>query len=98
MGSGGGSGQEKDNEGGEGGGSGGAARGRPVAAIVITPHGVRVEPVFDPTKVALAALTTLAFVLAWMSRLTRATHNAEEDAAPSFDDAKRAIRESERGT
>jgi uncharacterized spore protein YtfJ len=98
MGSGGGSGHEQDNEGGEGGGGGGAARGRPVAAIVITPHGVRVEPVLDSTKVWLAALTTLAFVLAWLSRLTRATHNAEEDDAPSFDDAKRAIRESERGS
>ncbi len=95
MGSGGGSGHEQDDE---GGGGGGTARGRPVAAIVITPHGVRVEPVLDQTKVWLAALTTLAFVLAWLSRLTRATHNVEEDDAPSFDDAKRAIRESERGT
>jgi uncharacterized spore protein YtfJ len=98
MGSGGGSGHEKGDEGGEGGGGGGVGRGRPVAAIVITPHGVRVEPVLDSTKVWLAALTTLAFILAWLSRLTRATHNAEEDNAPSFNDAKRAIRESERGT
>jgi uncharacterized spore protein YtfJ len=98
MGSGGGSGHEKDDEGGEGGGGGGAARGRPVAAIVITPHGVRVEPILDSTKVWLAALTTLAFVLAWASRLSRATHNAEERNAPSFADAQRAIRQSERGS
>jgi uncharacterized spore protein YtfJ len=52
---------EKENASGAGmgGGGGGASAGRPVAAIVIGPHGVRVEPIFDVTKVAIAFFTAL---------------------------------------
>ena len=42
-----------------GGGGGGVSGGRPVAVISIGPEGVRVEPVVDPTKIALAFFTTL---------------------------------------
>lgn len=49
---------EKAVEGaGGGGGGGGGSMGRPVAAIIISPDGVRVKPVFDITKISLAALT-----------------------------------------
>jgi uncharacterized spore protein YtfJ len=57
--------EQKDVGGGMGGGGGGASAGRPVAAIVLGPHGVRVEPIFDLTKVAIALFTALgAMVMA----------------------------------
>ena len=37
--------------------------------------GVRVEPVFDRTKVALAALTAFGFIFGMMARMRRATRN-----------------------
>jgi len=55
--------------GGGGGGGGGHILSRPVAAIVISPAGVRVEPIVDVTKIALAGLTTLGFMAAMLSRL-----------------------------
>jgi uncharacterized spore protein YtfJ len=91
MGMGGGGGNETD-ESGEGAGSGGSARGRPVAAIVIDPDVVYVEPVLDLTKVALAALTTLAFAVAWWARLSRATKGGKDSGGPSFGEATKAIR------
>jgi len=42
---------------GGGGGGGGGSVGRPVAAIIVSPDGVQVKPLFDVTKVSLAALT-----------------------------------------
>lgn len=48
---------------GEGGG-GGQTLARSVAVIVASPEGVRVKPVFDFTKIALAALTAAGFVFA----------------------------------
>ncbi len=44
---------------GGGGGGGGYAAARPVAVIEIGPHGIRVEPIVDPTKIVLAFFTTL---------------------------------------
>jgi energy-coupling factor transporter ATP-binding protein EcfA2 len=44
-------------------GGGGGAIGRPVAIIAIGPDGVRIKPVVDLTKVALAGLTTWATML-----------------------------------
>src|SRR5713226_944479 len=41
---------EKGNQVGGGAGGGGGARGRPIAAIVVTQDGVRVEPILDLTK------------------------------------------------
>lgn len=55
--------------GGGGGGGGGHVLSRPVAAIVISPAGVRVEPIVDVTKIALAGLTTLGFMAAMLSRM-----------------------------
>ena len=42
---------------GGGGGGGGGSAARPIAAIIVGPEGVRVEPIVDVTKVALAFFT-----------------------------------------
>ncbi len=49
--------------GGSGGGGGGRTLSRPVAVIIAEPGGVRVEPVVDATKVAIAFVTALGFML-----------------------------------
>jgi uncharacterized spore protein YtfJ len=71
---------------GDGGGAGGGAQGRPIAVVVISPEGVRVEPILDLTKVVLASLTTTAFILMWIARLNRATRKQ-----PSLASLKRSI-------
>lgn len=61
-----GGGKDEDGNDGGGGGGGGFAAGRPVAAVVIEPGGVRVEPVVDATKLGIAVFTTMAAMfLAW---------------------------------
>jgi uncharacterized spore protein YtfJ len=57
---------------GEGSGGGGKTFSRPVAVVVISGDDVRVEPVFDLTKVFLAAITAAGFMLATLFRM-RAT-------------------------
>lgn len=57
--------------GGGGGGGGGRILSRPVAVIVASPDGVRIEPVVDVTKVALAALTAAGFMVGMLMRMTR---------------------------
>ncbi len=56
---------------GGGGGGGGGTLARPVAAIIIGPEGVRVDPIVDATKIAVAFFT--AFGAMWMalSRMRR---------------------------
>jgi uncharacterized spore protein YtfJ len=54
---------------GGGGGGGGRVLSRPVAVIISDQHGVRVEPVVDPTKMAIAFFTTLGFMAAMASRM-----------------------------
>lgn len=49
-----------------GGGGGGRVFSRPVAVVVASPEGVRVEPVVDLTKIGLAALTAAAFMFRMM--------------------------------
>lgn len=44
---------------GGGGGGGGMSQGRPVAAIIVGPNGVRVEPIVDPTKISLTLFTSI---------------------------------------
>ena len=64
---------ENENTGnGSGGGGGGRVLARPVAAIVISPSGVRVEPIVDVTKIALALFTTLGFMTAMFTRMRSA--------------------------
>ncbi|HSB67508.1 MAG TPA: spore germination protein GerW family protein [Anaerolineales bacterium] len=59
---------------GSGGGGGGRILSRPVAVIVASPEGVRVEPVVDITKIALAALTALGFMVGMMFRMSSRRH------------------------
>jgi len=59
--------------GGGGGGGGGAFTGRPVAVITIGPTGVEVQPVVDPTKVALAFFTALGAMCMMWSRMRKAS-------------------------
>jgi uncharacterized spore protein YtfJ len=65
---------ENDTTGsGSGGGGGGRMLARPVAAIIISPEGVRVEPIVDVTKIALAAFTALGFMAALFNRMRYTT-------------------------
>mgnify|MGYP001824272825 CR=1 FL=1 len=57
--------------GGGGGGGGGIATGRPVAAITIGPEGTTVQPIVDPTKIAIAFFTTLAAMVITLTRTLR---------------------------
>jgi uncharacterized spore protein YtfJ len=73
-----GSGPVQDGEGtaagGSGGGGGGMSQARPVAVIAIGPDGVKVEPVVDVTKIALAGITawgTMAVILVKLFRGAR---------------------------
>jgi uncharacterized spore protein YtfJ len=79
---------EKGNQVGRGGGAGGNMRGRPIAAIVVTEDGVRVEPIMDLTKVALAGMSTGAFMLFWLLRLVR---GAKGEKGLSFSRLQKAI-------
>ncbi len=66
-----GTGEQGTNMKGNGGGGGGWNFSRPVAVIVASPEGVRVEPVLDVTKVAIAAFTTAGFMLGLVLRMLR---------------------------
>jgi uncharacterized spore protein YtfJ len=55
--------------GGEGAGGAGRTFSRPVAVVIISPEGVRIEPVRDRTKVLLAALTAGGFMAATLLRM-----------------------------
>ncbi len=57
---------------GGGGGGGGASMGRPVAVISVGPDGVQVEPVVDPTKIALAFLTMLGSIFVMGRKIRQA--------------------------
>jgi uncharacterized spore protein YtfJ len=54
---------------GSGGGGGGRVLARPVAAIVMSPRGVRIEPIVDVTKIVLAVFTTLGFMVAMLNQM-----------------------------
>ncbi len=56
---------------GGGGGGGGTAMGRPVAVITIGPKGVHVEPVVDPTKIALALFTAVGAMFMSLGKMRR---------------------------
>ncbi len=88
MGSGGGPVDAQGNRTGSGSGAGGGAKGRPIAVIVITKDGAHVEPILDLTKIALAGLTTGAFILVWIGRLIRTRRS---DKGPSFSQLRKAI-------
>jgi uncharacterized spore protein YtfJ len=52
-----------------GGGGGGSVYSCPVAVIISSPEGVRVDPVFDLTKIALAGMTTGVLMFGMIARL-----------------------------
>ncbi len=56
---------------GGGGGGGGQTFARPVAVIIASPEGVRVEPVIDPTKIALTAMTAFGFIFATIAKMKK---------------------------
>ncbi len=68
FGVGGGESSEKETDSG-GGGGGGSVFSRPVAVIISSPEGVRIEPVFDLTKIALAGMTTGVLMFGMIGRL-----------------------------
>jgi uncharacterized spore protein YtfJ len=70
-------GEDAEHHGGGGGGGGGYTQSRSVAVVVAGPDGVRVQPVFDVTKVALAALTAGGFVLATLFGIRRFRHKID---------------------
>ena len=67
--------ESSQEAGGSGGGGGGGSSSRPVAVIVIGPEGVSVKPVFDATKLGLAALTAWGAVAVNAVRLARKTRD-----------------------
>lgn len=64
-------GQGTGEGGGGGGGGGGRTLSRPVAIVIASPEGVRVEPVADRTKVIMAAITAAGFVAGMFLRMSR---------------------------
>jgi uncharacterized spore protein YtfJ len=72
-------GKQPDYGGGSGGGGGGRTFSRPVAVVIVTPEGVRVEPVVDVTKIALAVFTAVGFIFGMLARMSRRT-------PPTFDE------------
>jgi uncharacterized spore protein YtfJ len=63
--------QKQGSGGGGGGGGGGRTFSRPVAVIVASSEGVRVQEVVDPTKIALAALTAAGFMAGMLMRMLK---------------------------
>lgn len=59
---------------GGGGGGGGGTLARPVAAIIIGPDGVRVEPIVDATKIAIAFFTAFGAMWVALSKMRRAAN------------------------
>lgn len=76
----GGGGDEKESGGGSGGGGGGASMGRPVAVISVGPNGVHVEPVVDPTKIAIAFFTALGAIFLAGRRMGKMRRELEKAA------------------
>lgn len=64
-------GQGTEQDAGNGGGGGGRVFARPVAAIIISGDSVRVEPIVDVTKIALAVLTAAGFIFGMWWRMSK---------------------------
>lgn len=62
-----------EDGGGAGGGAGGGGRtfSRPVAVVIADKNGVRVEPVMDPTKIALTFFTAMGFMMATIAKMKK---------------------------
>lgn len=77
MGYGGGEDQAGDSGSGLGGGGGGRVLSRPVAVVIASPDEVRVEPVIDITKIALAALTASGFMMGMLMRMMKGSRDVK---------------------
>ncbi|MBI2941697.1 MAG: hypothetical protein HYY04_14800 [Chloroflexi bacterium] len=69
--------------GGGGFGGGGGSAGRPVAAIVIGPGGVKVQPIVDLNKIGLAAITAGGAMLIVLGRMCRSSAGSPHPLTPS---------------
>jgi uncharacterized spore protein YtfJ len=63
---------------GGGGGGGGFSTGRPVAAIEIGPGGVRIEPIVDITKIAIALFAAIGAIFVARNRMRKASRALSE--------------------
>jgi uncharacterized spore protein YtfJ len=63
--------ESRETASGSGGGGGGGSMARPVAAIVIGPEGVKVRPVIDVTKLAIACITAWGAVALALGKMRR---------------------------
>ncbi len=68
---------QPNSGGGGGGGGGGKIFSRPVAVVIADAAGVRVEPVVDVTKLGLAALTAMGFMIGMFFKM-RSSRSLEE--------------------
>jgi len=59
------------SEGGSGGGGGGVSLSRPVASIVISQDSVIVKPIFDFTKITIAAITAIGSMAVFITKILR---------------------------
>lgn len=71
FGGGGGTGKDGEEGSGGGGGGGGSTMARPVAVISIGPNGVQVEPIVDPTKIAITLFTALGAMWVALAKMRR---------------------------
>jgi uncharacterized spore protein YtfJ len=67
-----GAGSRQPTNGGGGAGGGGMSMARPVATIIVGPDGVKVRPVVDATKIAIAFATAWGAMALMMARMGRA--------------------------
>jgi len=65
--------EDEEAAGGYGAAGAGGAGGRPVAAIIAGPGGVRVDPIVDVTKLGLALFTAVGGMLLAFGRMRRAS-------------------------
>jgi hypothetical protein len=55
-----------------GGGGGGKAKSRPVAVIEVTQEGTVLRPIVDETKIALAGILLVGWIVFWLTATVRA--------------------------
>jgi len=58
--------------GGEGGGAGGGAKSRPVAVIEVTPEETVIKPIVDESKISLAGVLLVGWIVFWLTATVRA--------------------------
>ena len=63
---------EEPSAAGQGGGAGGGIAARPVAVLEITDDGVKVKPVMDEGRIALAGIFTGAWFIFWTAKTLKA--------------------------